>query len=80
MTVQKPDPSTLDLSDLEWQVPTFESGGGGNCVKFARNGRWILIGDSTNPDATPLVFTEQEVQAAFSGVKAGEFDQLAGLD
>ncbi|WP_328973435.1 DUF397 domain-containing protein [Streptomyces sp. NBC_00239] len=79
MTVQKPDPSTLDLSDVEWQVPSFDSGGGGNCMRFARKGRWILVGDTENPDGDPLVFSQQEFEAAILGAKAGEFDHLAGL-
>lgn len=79
MTVRKPDPSNLDLSDIEWQVSTFDSGGGGNCVRFARKGEWVLIGDSENPDALPLVFTQKELEAAILGAKAGQFDHLAGL-
>ncbi|MGW6145555.1 DUF397 domain-containing protein [Streptomyces sp. NPDC055140] len=78
--MQKPDPSTLDLSDVEWQVSDFPSGGGGNCVRFGRKGEWILIGDSHNPDGLPLVFTRKELESAILGAKAGQFDQLAGLD
>ncbi|MFJ6752550.1 DUF397 domain-containing protein [Streptomyces sp. NPDC091266] len=79
MTVKKPDPSTLDLSDVDWQVSTFESGGGGNCIRFGRKGEWILISDSHNPDGPPLVFTKKELEAAILGAKDGQFDHLAGL-
>jgi hypothetical protein len=75
---QKPDPSELDLSNVEWTVSTY-SGGGGDCVRVGREGDWILVGDTKNPDRPPMVYTMGEAQAWIRGAKDGEFDRIIGL-
>ncbi|MEU2516589.1 DUF397 domain-containing protein [Streptomyces syringium] len=75
MTARKPDPSELDLTDVEWRVSS-HSGGGGNCVRMGAKDGYILVGDSQNPGRLPHVFTTAEAQAWILGAKDGEFDSL----
>ncbi|WP_327391406.1 DUF397 domain-containing protein (plasmid) [Streptomyces microflavus] len=74
MTV-KPDPSSLDLTGVEWTISS-RSGGSGNCVRVAVQDGYVLVGDSQNPDRLPHVFTPSEIKAWLEGVKDGEFDFL----
>ncbi|MFE5561239.1 DUF397 domain-containing protein [Streptomyces sp. NPDC056544] len=71
----KPDPSSFDLTSVEWTVST-HSGGGGNCVRVGVQNGHVLIGDSQNPDRLPHVYTPAEAKAWLEGVKGGEFDFL----
>lgn len=52
--------------------------GNGTCVEMADlpDGR-VAARNSTDPDGTTVVFTRPEILAWISGVKAGEFDDLA---
>jgi hypothetical protein len=75
---QKPDPSELDLSDVEWKVSSY-SGGGGDCVRVGRKDDLILVGDTKNPDRPPMVYTLSEAQAWVLGARDGEFDEMIGL-
>ena len=45
------------------------------CVELMRDGEWVLLRDSKNPD-TPLRYSLLEIDAFFDGVKRGEFDHL----
>ncbi|MEU8779085.1 DUF397 domain-containing protein [Streptomyces sp. NPDC048606] len=74
----KPDPSSFDLTSVEWTVST-HSGGGGNCVRVAVHSGHVLIGDSQNPDRPPHVYTPAEAKAWLNGAKDGEFDFLLDL-
>lgn len=74
----KPDPSSFDLASVDWKVSKY-SGGGGNCVRVAEQGGYVLIGDSQNPDRLPHVFTPAEAKAWLEGAKDGEFDFLLDL-
>ena len=59
---------------FRWRVArSCESGG---CVGVARQGEFIVIGNTTNPDAPVPRFTQQEWDAFVAGVKLGDFDDL----
>ncbi|MFF4531591.1 DUF397 domain-containing protein [Streptomyces sp. NPDC001407] len=73
MTVDKPNPAELDLTNIEWVTA---SGGGGNCVLLGRQGEFILVGDSKNPDRLPQIYTLDEARTWVQGAKDGVFDAL----
>ncbi|GAA1237081.1 DUF397 domain-containing protein [Streptomyces rhizosphaericus] len=74
----KPDPSSFDLTSVEWTVSK-QSGGAGNCVQVAVVDGYVLIGDSKNPDRKPHVFTPDEAKAWLLGAKDTDFDFLLEL-
>jgi hypothetical protein len=45
-------------------------------VGVARQGEFIIIGNTANPGAPVSRFTEQEWSAFLAGVKLGDFDDL----
>jgi Domain of unknown function (DUF397) len=49
---------------------------GGQCVMVARDGEFILFGNTTQPDGPKLSYTRAEVAAFAAGIKRGEFDDL----
>lgn len=49
---------------------------GGSCVRVARTGEAILIGDTKNPDGDVMTYTLGEWQEFVTGVKRGDFDDL----
>jgi hypothetical protein len=57
------------------------SGGNGNCVEVARlsDGR-VAMRNSRYPDGPVLVYTREEIDAFFGGVKDGEFDFTLSRD
>ncbi|MGW1607391.1 DUF397 domain-containing protein [Streptomyces eurythermus] len=75
---EKPDPSSLDLTSVDWKVSKY-SGGGGNCVRVGLKDGYLLIGDSQNPDRLPHVFTAAEAKAFLLGAKDTDFDFLLDL-
>ncbi|MEU9254506.1 DUF397 domain-containing protein [Streptomyces sp. NPDC048270] len=78
MTARKPDPSSFDLTAIEWTVSKY-SGGGGNCVRVGVQDGWVLVGDSQNPDRPPQVFSPAEGKAWLLGAKDTDFDFLLNL-
>ncbi|MFF4648210.1 DUF397 domain-containing protein [Streptomyces sp. NPDC001389] len=78
MTLRKPDPSSFDLTTVEWVVSK-HSGGGGNCVRVAVQDGFVLISDSQNPDRLPHVYTPGEAKAWLLGAKDDDFDFLLTL-
>lgn len=64
------------MATVEW-IKSTVSNPSGDCVELARlpDGR-AAVRNSRFPDATPLVFTRQEVAVFLLGAKAGEFDCL----
>lgn len=66
---------------MKW-IKASASNAHGNCVELAPMvvaGRALIeMRDSKDPAAGLLVFTQAEIAAFFAGVKAGEFDHLAG--
>jgi hypothetical protein len=60
---------------FNWLVArSCESGG---CVGVARQGEFIVIGNTINPNSPVSRFTQQEWTAFVAGVKLGDFDELA---
>jgi Domain of unknown function (DUF397) len=49
----------------------------GACVGVARQGEFVVIGNTSNPEAPVSRFTSQEWRAFVAGVKLGDFDDLA---
>lgn len=60
---------------LDWRISRLcESGA---CVGVARQGEFVLIGNTSDPEALVSRFTSQEWRAFVAGVKLGDFDDLA---
>lgn len=64
-------------SDAPWQKSTYS--GDASCVELAAlaDGS-VAVRDSKHPGGGALRFTPTEIDAFVRGVKAGEFDHLAG--
>jgi hypothetical protein len=61
--------------DFAWRKSSLcESGA---CVGVARQGEFVLIGNSSDPEVPVSRFTKQEWLAFVAGVKLGDFDDLA---
>jgi predicted secreted Zn-dependent protease len=61
--------------DLEWHVSrTCE---GGACIKVARQGELVVIGNTANPVGPFNEFTADEWRHFVAGVKLGDFDEIA---
>lgn len=59
---------------FSWRVArSCESGG---CVGVARQGEYIVIGNTTKPEDPVSYFSQQEWNAFIAGVKLGDFDDL----
>jgi predicted secreted Zn-dependent protease len=59
---------------LSWR--TSRTCDGGACVGVARQGEFIIVGNTANPEAPVSRFTTQEWSAFLAGVKLGDFDDL----
>jgi hypothetical protein len=60
---------------FDWRVSRLcESGA---CVGVAREGEFVMIGNTSSPEAPVSRFTSQEWSAFVAGVKLGDFDDLA---
>jgi hypothetical protein len=49
---------------------------GGTCIGVARQGDFIIIGNTGSPQDGVSRFTRQEWEAFLAGVKLGDFDGL----
>jgi Domain of unknown function (DUF397) len=65
-----------ELSGAEWRKSTV-SNSQGACVEMTRlaTGEFALR-NSRYPDGPALIYTRAEIEALFTGVKMGEFDDL----
>ena len=59
---------------LDWR--TSQRCESGACVGVAREGEFVLIGNTSDPEAPVSRFTSQEWSAFVAGVKFGDFDDL----
>jgi hypothetical protein len=59
--------------DLSWKVSSFCDGG--QCVKVARRGEFVLVGNTNNPEIVSE-FTVDEWSQFLAGAKLGEFDSI----
>lgn len=49
----------------------------GTCVGVARQGEFVVIGNTSNPDGPVSEFSVAEWKAFLAGAKLGDFDDLA---
>jgi Domain of unknown function (DUF397) len=60
---------------LDWHVSrTCESGA---CIRVARLGESVLIGNTSDPEGSVSEFTTEEWRQFLAGVKLGDFDGIA---
>jgi hypothetical protein len=64
---------TSASGDLGWKVSSFCDGG--QCVRVARRGDFILVGNTNSPE-TVSEFTADEWKQFLAGAKLGEFDSF----
>jgi len=69
---------SIDVSangDLEWRVSrTCDAGA---CIKVARMGEGVVIGNTTKPEGPFNQFTADEWRHFLVGAKLGDFDGIA---
>jgi Domain of unknown function (DUF397) len=61
--------------DLDWRVSRLCDGGA--CVRVARRGNMVLIGNTNSPDGVVSEFTADEWRQFLAGAKLGDFDGIA---
>ena len=60
--------------DLEWHISrTCDTGA---CVRVARKGALVVIGNTNDPDGQVSEFTAEEWRHFLAGVKLGDFDGI----
>jgi Domain of unknown function (DUF397) len=70
--------SAEDLTGVVWQKSR-HSNANGTCMEFAAlPGGEVAVRNSRFPDGPALIYTQAEIESMIIGVKAGEFDHLAG--
>jgi predicted secreted Zn-dependent protease len=62
-------------ADLDWRIS--RACDGGQCIKVARRGEFVLIGNTNSPEGPVSEFTVAEWQQFLAGVKLGDFDEIA---
>jgi len=63
------------LENIKWHKSrTCESAG---CVGVARQGEFVLVGSTSNPEIPVSKFTLEEWAEFLAGAKLGDFDNLA---
>lgn len=60
---------------LSWRVS--RTCDGGACVKVARHGEFVMLGNTTEPDGPVYACTRAEWKEFLAGVKLGDFDDIA---
>lgn len=61
--------------DLNWLVS--RTCDGGQCIRVARKGEFVVIGNTNNPDGPVSEFTVMEWRQFLAGAKLGDFDGIA---
>ena len=61
--------------DLDWQVS--RTCDNGQCIKVARAGKFVMIGNTSKPEGPVSEFTVEEWRHFLAGVKQGDFDGIA---
>lgn len=61
--------------NLDWRAS--RTCDNGQCIKVARAGRSVLIGNTTKPEGPVSEFTVEEWQHFLAGAKLGDFDGIA---
>ena len=61
--------------NLDWHVSrTCDTGA---CIKVARKGEFVIIGNTNNPQGPFGEFTVDEWRRFLAGVRLGDFDEIA---
>jgi predicted secreted Zn-dependent protease len=60
--------------DLSWRKS--RTCDGGACVMVARDGDFVVFGNTTQPDGPVYVYTEAEWKEFLVGAKQGDFDDI----
>jgi predicted secreted Zn-dependent protease len=69
-------PSHISASgDLDWHVS--RTCDNGQCIKVARAGKFVMIGNTTKPEGPVGEFTVEEWRHFLAGVRLGDFDGIA---
>jgi predicted secreted Zn-dependent protease len=63
------------VGDLDWHVS--RTCDNGQCIKVARTGKFVVIGNTTKPEGPVSEFTVEEWRHFLAGVKLGDFDGIA---
>jgi hypothetical protein len=66
---------TWAAGDLDWYVS--RTCDNGQCIKVARTGEFVVIGNTTKPDGPVSEFTVEEWRQFLAGAKLGDFDGIA---
>lgn len=61
--------------DLDWSISS--TCDGGQCIRVARTGECVLIGNTSTPDGPVSEFTVAEWRDFLAGAKLGDFDGIA---
>jgi Domain of unknown function (DUF397) len=60
--------------DLEWHVSS--TCDAGVCIMVARDGDFVVFGNTNQPDGPVLVYTSTEWEEFLAGAKLGDFDDI----
>jgi hypothetical protein len=60
---------------LDWRVSSTCEGG--QCIKVARDGEFVMIGNTSTPEGAVSRFTVEEWRQFLAGAKLGDFDGIA---
>jgi hypothetical protein len=61
--------------DLDWRVS--RACDNGQCIRVARKGESVLIGNTNSPEGIVSEFTADEWRQFLAGAKLGDFDGIA---
>jgi hypothetical protein len=61
--------------DLDWRVS--RTCDNGQCIRVARKGGSVLIGNTNSPEGLVSEFTTDEWRQFLAGAKLGDFDGIA---
>jgi Domain of unknown function (DUF397) len=61
--------------DLVWRIS--RACDNGQCIKVARKGEHVLIGNTNSTEGPVSVFTAEEWRKFLIGAKSGDFDGIA---
>jgi len=61
--------------DLDWSISS--TCDGGQCIRVARKGEFVVIGSTNDPDGPVSEFTVDEWRNFLAGARLGDFDGIA---
>jgi len=66
--------SSSAQEELDWRIS--RTCDGGACVRVARRGEFVLIGNTNSPEGPICEFTTDEWRQFLAGAKLGDFDGI----